>query len=144
MNNQLSSRFDNLSRFLSLYHPGEDIFLPWSCCNPDYDFQALVPTPKALANTIRGRLMAKSKEEHVDELHDDGDDRHTSVDDVDSQSQVDSERQSPRLNKNHRRRKNQGHRMLITKMIQEGPIIEPRNWCRFSTSRAARWHFHRY
>jgi len=44
----------------------QDLLLPWSCCITEYlkeqkDLEDQLEEPEALANTIRGRLLAKSQ-----------------------------------------------------------------------------------
>ena len=98
----------------------EDILLPWSCCVPNA--QGLEVQP-ALANTIRGRLLAKSREDEEKK-------------EAEEQAELDlgavTTPSPPKL-----------HSYSPEIMIEEGPIIEPNTWCRYSSSARAKWHFHR-
>ncbi len=67
-----------------------------------------------MANTIRGRLLAKG-------------------DDEEEESEEESEVSPTKVQKQS---------SSIIKMIEEGPIIEPNVWCRYSVNPHAKWHFH--
>lgn len=66
-----------------------------------------------MANTIRGRLLAKG-------------------DDEEEESQEETEEGPTKVQK----------QSSIIKMIEEGPIIEPNVWCRYSVNPHAKWHYH--
>ena len=52
----------------------EDLLLPWSCCVANFlaaeeEKERQLNEPEALANTIRGRLLAKSQVKHLMEVN---------------------------------------------------------------------------
>ena len=104
------------------FNKSDVILLPWSCCTPaSKDLVNKFDEPNAMANTIRGRLRAKSKE---------GEDK------KDDDDQLLSSTVSPKKTK-----KKTKH--LIADLLEEGPLLKPNQWCRYSSNRAARWHYHR-
>lgn len=98
----------------------EDILLPWACCIPNHEGLQMQP---ALANTIRGRLLAKSQDEEDEE---------EILDVISSTQSTPVTVVPPRL-----------HPYSPEIMIAEGPILEPFVWCRYSSSFRAQWHHHR-
>eukprot|EP00095_Tigriopus_kingsejongensis_P010144 maker-scaffold1067_size65077-snap-gene-0.7 protein:Tk10144 transcript:maker-scaffold1067_size65077-snap-gene-0.7-mRNA-1 annotation:"PREDICTED: uncharacterized protein LOC100569714" len=102
----------------------EDLLLPWACCVPNHRNLRMQP---ALANTIRGRLLAKSQDEGEEEEEEEEARQemiHADLIPVLTTA-------APRL-----------HEYSPEIMIAEGPIMEPFIWCRFSTSHRAKWHHH--
>ncbi len=122
---------DPTDKETSSFTPPENLLLPWSCCSPAAAEHELAPAPglrpRALANTVRGRLLAKSKED--DELED-----AAAEDD-------DQEGSSATAATKHKQPPRQRYKQIL-RMIEEGPLLSPGVWCRYSPNAGAKWHYH--
>lgn len=99
----------------------DDLLLPWTCCVPrvleeQAEKERKASEPSALANTIRGRLLAKSQD--------------------DNKEKKDPTKDHPRVRLYNIRKK-------VGKVYNlEEPIWETGKWCTYSPSKAAQWHHH--
>ena len=109
-----------------LFNPSEEVILPWSCCRPasiwtnedddasvsDSRVTVDVEQPVAMANTIRGRLVAKRLEEEEAERR--------------KKAEEEEEARNPQKTKTAT-----PGPYSPEVMIREGPVMEEKGWCRY-------------